>query len=71
MLSAAKRAEGDEDVLILRLFNPTSGGRETRLSLPWLGGDITVALAPLEVKTLRVDPATGEVTETDLLERPL
>ncbi|HQK96048.1 MAG TPA: glycosyl hydrolase-related protein, partial [Armatimonadota bacterium] len=69
VLSAAKRAEGDDEALILRLYEPTGQGRETRLSLPWLGGELSVALSPFEVKTLRVNPDTGEVTETDLLEQ--
>lgn len=71
VLSAAKRAEGDEEALILRLYEPTGKGRQTRLSLPWLGGELAVALSPFEVKTLRVNPDTGEVTETDLLEQAL
>jgi hypothetical protein len=27
-------------------------------------------LGPFEIRTLRIDPATGEVREVDLLERP-
>ncbi len=70
VLTALKQAEGCER-LILRLFEPTGTGRTTTVTIPSLGFKHEVTLEGFEIKTLAVDAATGEVFETDLLERRL
>jgi alpha-mannosidase len=67
-MPAAKMAE-DGRRLIVRLFEPTGTRRSTTLTIPSLGVTAEVALSPFEVRTLAVDLATGEVYQTDLLER--
>lgn len=68
VLSALKLAEGC-DRLILRLFEPTGTARSTVVTIPSLGIDHEVELAGFEIRTLAVDTLTGEIFETDLLER--
>ncbi len=67
-MTAAKQAE-DGRGLIIRLFEPTGQARKTTLSLPFRGLEHEVSLSPFEIKTLRIDPETKTVVETDLLER--
>lgn len=67
-MSAAKMAE-DGSGLVIRLFEPTGNARTTTLSLPFCGLEHEVRLGGFEVKTLKIDPKTGSVVETDLLER--
>ncbi|MGQ9649492.1 MAG: glycoside hydrolase family 38 C-terminal domain-containing protein [Phycisphaerae bacterium] len=69
-MSCLKLAE-DNDDLIVRLFEPTGQARSTTLSLPCIGFKTKVDLGPLEVKTLRVNPKSRAVRETDLIERPI
>jgi len=66
---AFKQALEGED-LILRLFEPTGRSRATTLTLESVGMKLKLRLGPFEIRTLRIDPATGEVREVDLLERP-
>jgi alpha-mannosidase len=71
LLTALKRAE-DGDATIVRLFEPT--GEDTRTvtaDLPALETRFTTSLTPFEIKTFRIDNASGRVTEADLLEKPL
>ena len=69
-MTAAKPAE-DGDGYIIRLFEPTGTARSVTLLLPLFGIERKVELSPFEIKTLRVDPNTHIVVETDLLERPV
>jgi alpha-mannosidase len=66
-LTAFKRAEEGEE-LILRLFEPTGRARQTTLTVPCAGVKTRLRMSPFELKTLRVDPATGAVREVNLLE---
>lgn len=56
---------------ILRLFEPTGEARSTRLRIPVLGVDQTIALGRFEIKSFLIDPETGTLEEVDLTERPL
>lgn len=67
-LTAAKLAE-DADDLIVRLFEPTGQDRSFTLSLPFLGIEQPMTLGAFEIRTLRIDPKSKSVKETDLLER--
>lgn len=69
-ITAIKRAESNND-LIIRLFEPTGKSGTTVLSLPFMNRKIPVALGGFEIRTLRVKLGTGEVMNTNLLERPL
>jgi alpha-mannosidase len=66
-LTAFKKAEEGQD-LILRLFEPTGRARQTTLTVPCAGVTTRVKMGPFELKTLRVDSATGAVREVNLLE---
>jgi len=68
-ITAIKRAERNNN-LIIRLFEPTGKRRTTVLALPFIRKKMKVTLAGFEIKTLRVNPGTGKVVETDLVERP-
>jgi alpha-mannosidase len=70
LLTAAKQAE-DGRGLILRLFEPTGQARTTLVSLPWLGMEQTVALAPFEIRTYKVDGTERTWQEVNLIEEPL
>jgi alpha-mannosidase len=70
LLTAAKLAE-DTDRVVLRLFNPRPETRTTTLLIPPLDLTVDQTLGAYELRTLVVDPDTGEVVETDLLEREL
>ena len=67
-LAAVKKAEKGSD-LIVRLFEPTGRKRSTTLSLPPLKIRKKVTLGPFEIKTLRINPRTRKIVETNLLER--
>ncbi len=67
-VSAVKQAQEGKG-LIVRLFEPTGKARTTTLSLPFAGMSFDVSLGAFEIKTLRIDPSSGSITETDLLER--
>jgi len=69
-ITAIKRAQSNND-LIIRLFEPTGKSRTTVLSLPFMNRKIPVALGGFEIRTLRVKLGTGEVMNTNLLERPM
>lgn len=69
-ITALKQAEDKNDVII-RLFEPTGQKRTTRLSLPVLSFSREIMLNPFEIKTLRIDPRTGEAAFVDLLEADL
>ena len=66
-VSAIKRAE-DEEVLILRLFEPTGKPRKTIVTLPYAGIKKEMALKGFEVRTLRVDPSKNTWEEVNLVE---
>jgi alpha-mannosidase len=67
-VTAAKLAYESDD-LIVRLFEPTGAQRTTTMSLPFFNITQEVTLSPFEVKTLRINPTTKTISETDLLER--
>jgi len=67
-LTAFKRAE-DGKGFIVRLFNPTPQARKTTLALPSLGRKKRVSLKPYEIRSLRLLPDQGAVSEVDLVER--
>jgi len=69
-LTAMKRSE-DGKRLIVRLFEPTGQPRTTILRLPLLALQLRVALQPFEIKTLAIDPDTGDWQETNLMEEPV
>jgi len=55
--------------LIIRLFDPTGKPRTTVLQLPALGLKKKITLNGFEIKTLRINPKSKSVRETDLLEK--
>jgi alpha-mannosidase len=65
-----KKAEAGNAVIV-RLFEPTGRSRSTTLELPFAGVKTKVSLGGFELKTLKIDPKSGKVTETDLLEKPI
>ncbi len=67
-IQALKKAQKGDD-LIVRLFEPTGRKRTTTLSLPCIGLKRKVSLGAFEIKTLRVNPKTRALVETELLER--
>ncbi len=67
-VTAIKKAHDDND-LIIRLFEPTGRARSTVVSIPSAGVRTKVALAPFEVKTLKVNVRRKSVREVDLIER--
>jgi len=68
-LTACKQAELSGD-FIFRLFEPTGTPRETVLELPANGRSYPIVLGAFEIKTLRLQLETGDMSEVDLLERP-
>jgi len=68
VVSAVKRTE-DGHGLVVRLFEPTGEPRETVVSFPFAQCERKVSLSAFEIKTLRFDPASKTIVETDLLER--
>ena len=67
-LSVFKKAEIGEDSVI-RLFNPTADSRKTTLALPSIAFSREFELSGYEIKTVRINLKTKEVTEVDLTER--
>ncbi|HOX39142.1 MAG TPA: glycoside hydrolase family 38 C-terminal domain-containing protein [Candidatus Brocadiia bacterium] len=67
-LTAFKKAENSGE-FVIRLFEPTGAARETTLELPALGTSAKASLGGFEIKTLLVDPKTGRIRETNLIER--
>jgi alpha-mannosidase len=65
-----KKAEAGNAVIV-RLFEPTGRSRSTTLELPFAGVKTKVSLGGFELKTLKIDPKSGKVTETDLLEKSI
>lgn len=67
-LTAFKKSE-EQDCYIIRLFEPTGKSRETKIS--FLGGRFCQELrfSSFEIKTLKFDPMTGQICETDLMEK--
>ena len=69
-ITAIKKAEKGNDIII-RLFEPTGRKRKTVLVLPLLSKKLKIELGAFEIKTLRVKPSTGKITEANLLEHPV
>jgi len=67
-VSALKLSE-DSSSYILRLFEPTGSAQDAVLTFPALGMDYKLSMQPFEIKTLKIDPVSKTVTETNLLER--
>jgi alpha-mannosidase len=66
-LTALKKAEYSDDIII-RLFEPTGTNRKIKLESPLLKADFDIYLQPFEIKTLKLNPQSGELRETNLLE---
>jgi alpha-mannosidase len=69
VVAAVKLAEDDPDTVVVRAHDSSGRGASTTLDLPFLDRRLPLALGPAEIRTLRV-PATGDVTDLDLVERP-
>jgi alpha-mannosidase len=69
-LTAFKQAERSKD-FVMRLFEPTGQARTTTVELPALGLRQEIAFGPFEIKSFLVDPEAKNLTEIDLVERPL
>jgi len=67
-ITAMKKAQNGRD-LIVRLFEPTGKKREAVLHLPMIGIKTKIALRGFEIKTLRINPKSKSVRQTDLLEK--
>ncbi|RAV00992.1 alpha-mannosidase [Paenibacillus sp. YN15] len=66
-LAAFKREERGTGY-ILRLFEPTGQGGSTRICTPALGIREQVELSGFEIRTYRLDAASGTLTRTELCE---
>jgi len=69
-ITAIKKAQTGND-LIIRLFEPTGRKRTTTVTLPTIPKKIKLELDPFEIKTLKINPATGKWVEVSLIEKPL
>ena len=69
-LSVFKRSE-DGKKFIIRLFNPTRDKRAATVTIPAQGICKAIELNGFEFKSFAVCPGNPELTEVDLLERPL
>ncbi len=67
-ITAIKKAENSSN-LIIRLFEPTGKSRKTILTLPVFKKKLSINLSGFEIKTLCVDIKTGNIIETNLLEK--
>jgi len=65
-IAAFKQAE-DGNGFVIRLFEPTGQPRRTTLTVPSLDLAVDLELGGFEIKTLRLDPVAGTITEADLL----
>ncbi len=70
LITAIKKAEKGNDIII-RLFEPTGRKRTTVLVLGLISKKIKIHMGAFEIKTLRVRPSTGKITEVNLLENPV
>jgi alpha-mannosidase len=71
VLGALKLAE-DADDLVVRAVETAGRGSVARIDLPAWSRSIEFEIAPFEIRNFRVPRDAGrQVTETDLLERPL
>jgi alpha-mannosidase len=70
LCNALKQAERSED-LIVRLFEPTGSARSTTVRVPAHGIEQEVSFGPFEIKTFRIDGATGRLVPVDLTEADL
>lgn len=66
-LAALKKAEYSDDIII-RLFEPTGSARDVKLESPLLDTDFDIRLDAFEIKTLKLNPDSAELCETNLLE---
>jgi len=67
-ITAMKKSQKGKG-LIIRLFEPTGKPRTTIFQLPALGWKKKITLNGFEIKTLRINPKSKSVRETDLLEK--
>lgn len=68
-LAAVKTAE-EGDAVILRLVETAGRGADTEVDAPFLDTKLRVLLGSQEIKTLRLEPDTGAVSEVLLTEFP-
>jgi len=67
-ITTIKKAENGND-LIIRLFEPTGKNRKTILTLPVFKKKLNIHLSAFEIRTLCIDIKTGNVVETNLIEK--
>lgn len=67
ILSACKKAE-KKSGYVIRIYESAGKENVAVLSIPWMDVSCRVALRPFEIRTLYLDPDTGNITETDLLD---
>ncbi|MBE6688353.1 MAG: alpha-mannosidase [Ruminococcaceae bacterium] len=69
-LSAFKKAY-DSNGYIIRLYNSSDKAQKVSVKISCIGTDKDITFGKFEVKTFRVDTATGSFEETDMIERPV
>jgi alpha-mannosidase len=67
VMTAFKKAERS-DRWIIRLFESTGNACETGFAAPLFGRTCQLVFSPFEIKTLGLDPVTGEMSEIELME---
>ncbi|HWR15004.1 MAG TPA: glycoside hydrolase family 38 C-terminal domain-containing protein [Terriglobales bacterium] len=67
IVSAVKQAEDGNDVIV-RAYESTGAARRVRFNLRFAGTTWTGEFKPFEIKTLKVNPRTRQVSEVNALE---
>jgi alpha-mannosidase len=67
LVAAVKQAEDGNDVII-RAYETTGARKQARFDLRFAHTNWTAEFKPYEIKTLRVNPRTGKVSEVNALE---
>lgn len=67
LVSVLKQSEEGHD-LVIRAYEIVGKPAQTKLHLPFLDKSFDLELAPHEIKTVRIDPASWAVHEVNLLE---
>jgi alpha-mannosidase len=65
-----KKAENSDDIII-RLFEPTGSTRSVKLESILLDTNFDIRLKPFEIKTLKLNPKSRKLQETNLLEEEM
>jgi alpha-mannosidase len=69
-ITALKKAENSDDIII-RLFEPTGSTRSVKLESILLDTNFDIRLKPFEIKTLKLNPKSRKLQETNLLEEEM